>query len=165
MLVCSRPSLPVKPLRMRNELSARRPTSRSISLCRADFHPTNLPPPRCSVLTYKNHKNHHWPFKINFSDLNRRIEPRLCYVCKLCFKESLTSEACQPIGHIYVHFVDWEPGLSTVMGDKDVDRRREQLEVKVQSSQRSGIPSGDVTKGFFSDVTWNVWPWMAKIQA
>lgn len=52
-----------------------------------------------------------------------------------------------------MHFVDWEPGLSTVMGDKDVDRRREQLEVKVQSSQRSGIPSGDVTKGFFSDVT------------
>lgn len=35
------------------------------------------------------------------------------------------------------------------MGDKDVDRHREHLEVKVQSSQRSGMPIGDVTKGLF----------------
>lgn len=41
-------------------------------------------------------------------------------------------------------------------GDMDVDERREQLEVKVQRSQRSGISSGDVTtKVFFSDVTWS----------
>lgn len=64
------------------------------------------------------------------------------------------SEACQPIGHIYVFCrVKTRPGDG--YGDTDVDGRREQLEVKVQRSHRSGISSGDVTKGFFSDVAWS----------
>lgn len=77
---------------MRNELSL---VDQSVS-CQADFYT-----PR-TVLTYKTIKPTAGLSKINFSDLNWRSGLRLCYVCKLCFKESLTAKACQPIGHIYV---------------------------------------------------------------